>query len=295
MAPKEIESSQSKSEFSVLNSVTKTTAKEKLSPGSINKLQALSEPSKGTVQDYDKALQSAEQSVRKAMLSLEKLVKEAKAEEERKQAHEERLKTLRSKKLAALTDEIQKARADGVNSAEQDAAGEGISEGEGSAQSDMSESEGQQSDASEAVVETWLPETVECLEPVGFDEDVAPEMIGLKPAFFKVSTENLKLVGGVDIPDPFKPEEIDQLVKHPCLAKTAKLGKPLANDFGGCSFIPSLLYGAEQLNDLILIRNLISTFFCFCVYLFGSLCGVSIPELIWKSLLFNSEADNGGG
>ena len=259
MSPKEIESSQSKSEFSVLKRVSKTIASQKLSPGSASKVSALSAPSKGTVADYDKALQSAEQSVRKALTSLEKLVKEAKAEEERKHAHEERLKTLRSKKLEALTGELEKARADGLNAAEQDAADEGLSEGSDASGSETEEYKDENHESNEPEVdETCLPQTVDTLEAVGFHESVEPEMIGLKPMFFTVSTENVKMAGNVDIPEIFKPEEMKQFsVNHPCLAKTTKLGKPLASDFGGCSFIPSLLYGAEQVKETILNENLI--------------------------------------
>ena len=256
LAPRDVESSQSTSEFSVLAQVCRTEASSKLSPASVTKVQSLAKPDKGTVADYDKALTSVEQSVRKALASLEKLYKEEKAEEERKQAHEERLKSLRSKKISSLSAELGKARAIGENEAEAEAAADGLSEA--SEEDKGNEDEDDHDHDGDELEDKTIPDTIDAklgLElptSLGFSslQDFPLEDAGSVPFVFDIEMDAIA-VHEASVLSAFGQEAIAEFAaKFPGNTKSAKIKSRLSDNFAGLQFMGNLLYGAEEINRM---------------------------------------------
>ena len=223
----------------MISTITKTAASNKLSPTSANKLQALNQPVKGAVADYDKALTSAEASVRKAMQTLEKNVKEVKLEEERKAAHEERLKTLRGKKMEAVSADMEKARQSGLNDAEAEAAADEISEASGG-----------QSDAESEDDKATIAQTVKLLGKgtgPGFSSlsDFPAVDVGAVPFLFTADKISLEQnVFTPDVANKFASE-------NPTLAKSCILTNHLAADFGGLTFLNDIFQGNTIIEKMI--------------------------------------------
>lgn len=127
LAPRDINAGQD----TCLSVVNREKARDTaISPPTAAKLRAFEEPTKAAVTDYDRAMTSAEASIRKAMNVLEKTVKEQKAEQEKREAHAVKIAQLRQKKKDALEVVLDKARQAGENEAEVDAGEEGIDSSE---------------------------------------------------------------------------------------------------------------------------------------------------------------------
>ena len=77
-------------ESSTVASFNKKFASSKLSPTSTSRANAFHAPTAQSLVDYDKALASSEQSVRKALTQLEKTCDTMEAAEEQRKAQEER-------------------------------------------------------------------------------------------------------------------------------------------------------------------------------------------------------------
>ena len=107
--------------------LTKTQEVEKLSPASNTRLTSLSDdPTKSGISDYDRALQSTESSVRKALVALNKIIAATQQAREREAAQKERAKELRQQKIRETSQQIAKAREEGKALADQaDADAEG--------------------------------------------------------------------------------------------------------------------------------------------------------------------------
>lgn len=113
---------------------------EKLSPPSSARVRALGHPTKASLADYDKTMNSSESSVKKALSALEKLVIKMKSEEEERAAHTARLEQLRSKKLQMVASAMDVARQKGYDAAEEQQAAQGDSDSESAASSSSSSS-----------------------------------------------------------------------------------------------------------------------------------------------------------
>ena len=75
---------------STIATFDRQAARKKLSPLSSSRTKTLVTPTKQSLADYDKAMTSVEQSVRKALLQLDKTSDCLEAQEEQRKAHEER-------------------------------------------------------------------------------------------------------------------------------------------------------------------------------------------------------------
>ena len=118
-----------------LSALNAEEVESKLSPPSQAMFRALSHPTKSGINDYDKAMASTEQSVRKALTQLEKLTDSLRTAEAQRAAHEERLKILKAKKLAESAAKVNAAREKGRQSAEQEAAADSGAEESGASES----------------------------------------------------------------------------------------------------------------------------------------------------------------
>ena len=157
-------------EKTALSAVDLVQAKDKLSPPTAAKIRAFQDPTKASVVDFDKAMNSAEQGIRKAMGAVEKAIKEHKAEEQRKEAHEAKLKLIRSKKEADMNQLMEKAKREGEHLAEEQAAQEGISSSSSdSGESESGEGDPDQDEADAAAVENVLLTSVQSLKS-GFSQ-----------------------------------------------------------------------------------------------------------------------------
>ena len=80
----------SKQQESTIATFNRTDARKKLSPLSSSRTKTLVTPTKQSLADYDKAMTSVEQSVREALLQLDKTSDCLEAQEEQRKAHAER-------------------------------------------------------------------------------------------------------------------------------------------------------------------------------------------------------------
>ena len=77
-------------QHTALSEVDGAELQTKLSPPSQAMVRALAHPTKSGIADYDKAMMSTEQSVRKALVALEKMTDSLRAAEAQRTAHQER-------------------------------------------------------------------------------------------------------------------------------------------------------------------------------------------------------------
>ena len=112
---------------SALGGCDTRAGRDKLSPISSSKMKALQDPSKAALQEYDKLMTSADQSVQKAITLLNKTATELQVADEKERAKEKRLAQIRARQAS-----------DGDGGGEQqpggsgdDATGESDSDGEG--------------------------------------------------------------------------------------------------------------------------------------------------------------------
>ena len=134
---------------SALGGCDTRAGRDKLSPISSSKMKALQDPSKAALQEYDKLMTSADQSVQKAITLLNKTATELQVADEKERAKEKRLAQIRARQAKEKLDAVEAAKkageadadaeaSDGDGGGEQqpggsgdDATGESDSDGEG--------------------------------------------------------------------------------------------------------------------------------------------------------------------
>ena len=164
-------------------------------------------------------------------------------EEERKVAHEERLKTLRSKKMESLSAEMEKARQSGLNDAEAEAAADEISEASENPSPNDAESEGE---ADKAIIAQTVKLLGKGTGPGFSKQGEFPDVdTGAVPFVFKADVTSLEQnVFTPDVANKFASE-------NPTLAKSCILTNHLATDFGGLDFLGHLFEGNTAIDKMI--------------------------------------------
>ena len=122
-------------------------SRDKLSPLSSSKLKALDAPAKAGLQEYEKSMVSAEQSLNKALLLLNKTYTEMQIAAEREKAKDQRLRQIREKQAKEALKNLKQAQAEGVRDANEEASKGGCADGE---ENDKAESEAAESEAAES-------------------------------------------------------------------------------------------------------------------------------------------------
>ena len=105
-------------------------SRDKLSPLSSSKLKALDAPTKAGLQEYEKSMASAEQSLNKALLLLNKTYTEMQIAAEREKAKDQRLRQIREKQAKEALKNLKQAQAEGVRDANEEASKGGCADGE---------------------------------------------------------------------------------------------------------------------------------------------------------------------
>ena len=101
--------------------LVKQNLETKLSPLSRGKMTALQKPTKVALGDFDKALSSSESTVRKALVSLNKMTTTSQQCRERSLAQAARTEELKAKKIQEATSALDKAREEGRAIADKEA------------------------------------------------------------------------------------------------------------------------------------------------------------------------------
>lgn len=241
----------------VLAKFDKQEAASKLSPLSAARVRALAAPSKASVADYDKNMTSVEQSVRKALASLEKATIQFKAAKEQQEAHAAKLKQLREKKLTSIAAAVQKAREAGRDNAEAEAAQE------------VSEEEEEEGDS--GLDNMRLPREVQLLcmgVPLGEPTESCPAAVAFKIDLGSTSIQDqLKAFAGEDA----LADQSDWWKGNPAIGRQRRLTQYATSGLLNLPFMEDLVWGACQSGRRLGLPEIFESLVCVCVFVSGLL------------------------